>query len=165
MTSQPLAQQSIQRFLPARLCDSAAAPWIPASPEKSWKPLRFLANGCGFVELLRMVPGAVMPLHRHTGEVHAFNLSGERQLCTGEVVGPGGYVHEPAGHRDWWKVVGDEPMIALVVVMGTVEFLGPGTEIKSIASAHSQRQAYQEFCRHHGLQALDLVETPFEGFR
>jgi uncharacterized protein YdeI (YjbR/CyaY-like superfamily) len=43
----------------------------------------------GFVELLRMEPGVATPLHRHSGEIHAYKLGGSRQLCTGEVIGPG----------------------------------------------------------------------------
>ena len=66
------------------------------TPGKWSKPLRFLGDR-GFVELLRMSPGTVMPLHRHTGEVHVYQLTGQRQLCTGEILGPGDYVHEPAG--------------------------------------------------------------------
>jgi quercetin dioxygenase-like cupin family protein len=48
----------------------------------------------GFVELLRFEPRSFSPLHRHTGEVHAFNLEGSRKLCTGELIGPGDYVYE-----------------------------------------------------------------------
>jgi 2,4'-dihydroxyacetophenone dioxygenase len=30
-------------------------------------------------------------LHRHTGDLHAFNVSGTREIIgTGEIVGPGG---------------------------------------------------------------------------
>lgn len=153
----PPERAPIPEFLPARTCNSAAHPWIPASPEKSWKPLRFFADGRGFVELLRMTPGAVMPLHRHTGEIHAFNVSGQRQLCTGEVIGPAGYVYEPPGTTDWWKVVGDEPMTALVIVMGIVEFLGPDG-VESSASAHTQLEAYRKYCREVGMPELDLVD-------
>lgn len=159
MTSPLLSQpKSLIEYLPARICSSADLPWIPDSPEKSWKPLRFFADGRGFVELLCMAPGAVMPLHRHTGEIHAYNLSGQRQLCTGEVLGPGDYAYEPPGNIDWWKVVGDEPMTVLVVVMGTVEFLGPGQVVKARASAQTQLKAYHDYCQQHGLPLLDLVD-------
>ena len=146
-----------REFLPARI-GPGEAPWIPMSAEKSWKPLRFFRDGRGFVELLRMAPGAVMPLHRHTGEIHAYNLTGHRTLCTGEVIGPGDYVYEPPGNTDWWKVTGDAEMTALVVVMGTVEFLGPGDVVKSRADAHSQLQAYREHCARHGVPMLDLMD-------
>jgi quercetin dioxygenase-like cupin family protein len=92
-------------YLPARFSTAAARHWVPAStPGKSSSPLRFLADDRGFVELLRMEPGVVMPLHRHAGEIHAYNLGGTRKLCTGKLIGPGDYVYEPPGNEDWWKI-------------------------------------------------------------
>src|SRR3546814_15206623 len=77
-------------YLPARFSTAAARHWVPSSTTgKSSSPLRFFADDRGFVELLRMEPGTVMPLHRHTGEIHAYNLSGMRKLCTGALLGPG----------------------------------------------------------------------------
>jgi 2,4'-dihydroxyacetophenone dioxygenase len=148
----------IDDFLPARIAAAKDTPWIPMSPEKSWKPLRFLENGRGFVELLRMKPGAIMPLHRHTGEIHAYNLAGTRTLCTGEVIGPGDYVYEPPGNTDWWRITGEEEMTALVAVMGAVEFLGPNDTVMSRADAQSQRCAYEAWCLEHGVQVVDLSE-------
>ncbi len=127
------------------------APWqATATPGKTLKLLCCLDDDRGFVELLRMEPGVAMPLHRHTGEIHAYNLSGQRQLCTGEVVGPGDYVYEPPGNTDAWTVVGDEPMVAFIVVMGTVDYLGAdGTLLESV-SASSMRQKYGSARPAHG---------------
>ncbi|MGO1070006.1 cupin domain-containing protein [Lysobacter sp. CA199] len=156
MSAEP---QALLDYLPARIGASADLPWIPSSmPGKFAKPLRFLADDRGFVELLRMEPGLTMPLHRHTGEIHAYNLSGTRQLCTGELIGPGDYVYEPAGNVDWWKIVGDEPMVALVVVMGAVEFLGPGGTVRFRATAETQRAEYERHCREHRRPILDLSD-------
>lgn len=147
------------QYLPARYANSERLPWIPASTPGKWsKPLRFFADDRGFVELLRMDPGVTMPLHRHSGEIHAWNLCGKRQLCTGEVIGPGDYVYEPPGNADWWKIVGDEPMTAFIVVMGTVEFLGPGGAVRSRASAATQLAEYQRYCRDNGIEPLDLSD-------
>ncbi|MET4729872.1 2,4'-dihydroxyacetophenone dioxygenase [Lysobacter enzymogenes] len=155
----PSGFDTLHDYLPARIGASADLPWIPAdTPGKYSKPLRFFADDRGFVELLRMDPGLVMPLHRHTGEIHAYNLCGTRQLCTGELIGPGDYVYEPPGNVDWWKIVGAEPMIALVVVMGAVEFLGPGGTVRLRASAQSQRAAYERYCREQRRPALDLTD-------
>ena len=155
--SEPLDR--LHSYLPARVAGVADSPWVPSdTPGKSARLLRFLPNDEGFVELLRMEPGVVMPLHRHSGEIHAYNLVGSRQLCTGEVIGPGDYVYEPPGNTDWWKIVGDETMIALVVVMGTVEFLGPGGTVRGRASAATQLAEYELYCRQHGLPVHDLVD-------
>jgi 2,4'-dihydroxyacetophenone dioxygenase len=146
-------------FLPARFAISGRLPWIPASTPGKWsKPLRFFADDRGFVELLKMNPGVAMPLHRHSGEIHAWNLSGSRQLCTGEIIGPGDYVYEPPGNTDWWQIVGDEPMTAFIVVMGTVEFIGPGGALRSRASAATQRADYERYCRENGIEPLDLTD-------
>ena len=144
---------------PLRHTDSEALPWIPSPvPGKSSKPLRFLRSNRGFVELLRMEPGVAMPLHRHTGETHAFNLSGSRRLASGEVIGPGDYVYEPPGNVDSWEVIGAEPLVVLVVVMGEVESLAPDGHVRGVANAATRFVEYQTFCRERGIAMLDLVE-------
>lgn len=152
----------IFRALPAaplRYADSESLPWVPSPvPGKSSKPLRFLRGNRGFVELLRMEAGVVMPLHRHTGETHAFNLTGSRRLASGEVIGPGGYVYEPPGNVDSWEVIGEEPLVALVVVMGEVEDLAPDGHVRGVANAATRFVEYQTFCRERGIAMLDLVE-------
>ncbi|HET9820140.1 MAG TPA: cupin domain-containing protein [Rhodanobacteraceae bacterium] len=148
-----------QLAAPAHLVADADLPWVPSgTPGKSSKPLRFMGER-GFVEMLRMEPGTVMPLHRHTGEVHVLHLAGERLLSSGERVGPGDYVFEPAGNVDWWKVVGEETLVALVVVMGEVEFLGPGGEVRFTASAATQRTAYEKHCERNGLAVKRLTDV------
>jgi quercetin dioxygenase-like cupin family protein len=144
---------------PARQADSQSLPWIPSPvPGKSSRPLRFLRGNRGFVELLRMAPGVAMPPHRHTGETHAFNLSGARRLARGELIGPGGYVYEPPGHVDSWEVVGGEPLVLLVVVMGEVHMLAPDGHVRGIANAATRFVEYQTFCREHGVAMLDLLD-------
>lgn len=144
---------------PLRNTDSEALPWIPSPvPGKSSKPLRFLRSNRGFVELLRMEPGVAMPLHRHAGETHAFNLSGSRRLASGEVIGPGDYVYEPPGNVDSWEVIGAEPLVVLVVVMGEVESLAPDGHVRGVANAATRFVEYQTFCRERGIAMLDLVE-------
>jgi 2,4'-dihydroxyacetophenone dioxygenase len=145
------------QYLPARIAGAAHTPWVPSdTPGKSARLLRFLPNDEGFVELLRMEPGVAMPLHRHTGEIHAYNLSGSRQLCTGEVIGPGDYVYEPPGNTDWWRIVGDETMVALVVVRGQVEFLAADGSVRAIANAATQRAELERHCQAQGLSMPDL---------
>lgn len=153
----PSSSSPIQ-YLPARIARARDMPWIPESPVKSWKPLRFFADGRGFVEMMRMSPGAIMPLHRHTGEIHAFNLEGERQLCTGERIGPGEYVYEPTGNTDWWKVVGDVPLTVLVVVHGEVEFIGADGNVRNRVSGATQLAAYRQYCEANALPVLDLID-------
>ena len=107
-------------FEPARQLDTDSMPWIPTGPGKSFRPLRFAADG--WSELMRLEPGSTVALHRHTGEVHAFNLAGTREILgTGERVGPGIYVFETAGTVDGWGAVGDGPCVVHIKVAGVVE--------------------------------------------
>jgi len=144
--------------LPARAITDGAVPWVPLTNGRSFKPLRYLRGNRGFAELLRLEPGAAMPLHRHTGEVHAFNLQGSRRLCTGELIGPGDYVYEPPGNTDWWKVEGDEPLIVFVVVMGAVENLTPDGTVTQRIAADDLRQIYLAYCAEHSMVPVDLNE-------
>ena len=111
----PLGERGSQRL-----------PWIPLGPGESFKPLRFLAQDRGRVLLLRLEPGTLVPLHRHLGEVHAYNLAGRRKLLeTDEIVGEGGYVYEPAGNVDSWMAMGDEPVIVHITSYGAMDIPWP----------------------------------------
>jgi quercetin dioxygenase-like cupin family protein len=145
-------------FLPPRNVGADATPWVPLSAGKAFKPLRFLRDDRGFVELLRLQPGQEIALHRHTGEVHAFNLQGSRELCTGEVIGPGGYVYEPSGNVDSWKVVGDTPLIVFVAVIGAVEYLDAHGAVTGRYTASRLLEIYREHCEANGLEVVDLVD-------
>lgn len=137
--------------------DASALPWIPLGPGESFKPLRFLSGEGGRVLLLRLDPGTVVPLHRHLGEVHAFNLSGSRKLLeTGEVVGPGAYVYEPAGNVDSWMAVGEEPVVVHIISFGAMEYLDKDGTVLRRDSASSLRDRYARYCTEHGRIPLDL---------
>jgi 2,4'-dihydroxyacetophenone dioxygenase len=142
----------------ARTFTHEAIPWVPLPGGKSFKPLRFLSGNRGFVELLRLEPGSEISTHRHTGEVHAFNVEGSRELSSGEIVRPGDYVYEPAGNIDSWRVVGDAPLIVLVVVMGAVEYLGPSDNVTSVYTADTLLELYRRHCEEHGQEVLDLID-------
>jgi quercetin dioxygenase-like cupin family protein len=143
-------------FLPSMTVAAGDTPWVTLSAGKAFKPLRFLRDDRGFVELLRLQPGEGIALHRHTGEVHAFNLQGSRELGTGEVIGPGGYVYEPAGNVDSWKVVGDTPLIVFVAVMGAVEYVDGDGAVTSRYTASRLLELYRRHCEANDLDVLDL---------
>ena len=132
-------------------------PWVPLSDGKFFKPLRFLSGNRGFVELLRLERGASMPRHRHTGEVHAFNVEGSRQLCTGEIINAGGYLYEPAGNVDSWKNVGDGPLVVLVIVMGAVENLAADGSVTNVYTADVLSDLYRQHCEANDLDVVDLL--------
>lgn len=137
--------------------DTAGLPWIPLGPGESFKPLRFLPDDRGRVLLLRLEPGTVVQRHRHLGDVHAFNLAGHRKLLETEtVVGPGGYVYEPAGNVDSWMAVGDEPVIVHITAHGTMEYLDENDEVVASDGTSSLRETYLRYCAENGLTPLDL---------
>jgi hypothetical protein len=145
---------------------TAVMDWIPTASGKSFRPLRFEADG--WSELMRLEPGSGVASHRHTGEVHAFNLTGSRQLLhTGEVIGPGAYVYEPAGIIDSWRAIGDEPCIVHLKIRGAVEYVNAGGEVTETADSASQRVAYLDFCRVHGVHPDEelLATAPRAGAR
>lgn len=133
--------------------------WIPEGAGKWSRPLRFLAGGRGWVELMRLDPGTRLGLHRHTGEVHAFNLQGLRRLCTGEIVGPGDYVHERAGNVDWWEAIGDTPLVLFVVVMGEVAYLDEGGGVRQRITTTDRIADYLRYCQEREIQPRDLLEA------
>ena len=93
-----------------------------------------------------------LPMHRHTGEVHAFNLAGTREIFgTGERVGPGNYVYEPAGTIDGWAAIGDEPCVVHIKVTGTIEYLGENGQVIDSVNAGTQRALYLNWCREHAV--------------
>jgi quercetin dioxygenase-like cupin family protein len=132
--------------------------WIPEGRGKWSRPLRFLADDRGWVELMRLEPGVKLGLHRHTGEVHAYNLEGRRELCDGRIVGPGDYVHEPAGNVDFWEAVGDTPLVVMVVVMGAVEYIGAHGEVTRRITTADRIADYERHCAALGIDAADLTE-------
>ena len=135
---------------PALPLDTASMPWIPTGAGKSFRPLRFTADG--WSELMRLEPGSVVALHRHTGELHAFNLTGTREILgTGEIVGPGSYVYEPAGTVDTWGATAAGPCVVHLKVIGAIEYFGPDGQVAETVSAASQRAIYLAWCQREGV--------------
>ena len=112
----------------------------------------------GWSELMRLEPGSAVALHRHTGEVHAFNLAGTREIFgTGERVGPGNYVYEPVGTIDGWRAIGDEPCVVHIQVAGAIEYLGRDGQVIESVTAETQRALYLAWCRDHGAHPAEQI--------
>jgi 2,4'-dihydroxyacetophenone dioxygenase len=141
----------------AALRRAALPDWIPEGPGKWSLPLQFLPGDAGWVELMRLAPGTRLGLHRHTGEVHALTLAGERRLNDGRVVRAGDYIHEPAGNVDWWEATGDNELLVHVVVKGCVEYLGPHHQVLQRITPARRTSDYLRHCAERGLapRALD----------
>jgi quercetin dioxygenase-like cupin family protein len=152
------------RHFASQAVDTESIPWIPLAPGLCFKPLRFILKdrGCRIL-LLRLDPGTLIPRHRHSGEVHGFNLAGRRELIeSSEVVGPGGYVYEPAGNVDSWRAVGDEPVIVHITAYGAMETLGEQNEVVQRDTASSLLETYRRYCEENGIAPMDLGEPSDE---
>jgi 2,4'-dihydroxyacetophenone dioxygenase len=156
----------MQYMNPANLADLAVAAamrragldsWIPEGAGKWSLPVQFLPDGAGWVELMRLQPGVRLGLHRHTEEVHALNLAGERRLNDGRVVRPGDYIHEPAGNVDWWEATGKEDLVVHVVVKGEVEYLGPHHSVLQRITTADRIGDYRRHCAGMRVQPRALV--------
>jgi hypothetical protein len=124
-------------------------PWIPTGPGTWFRPLRF--TPAGWSELMRVAPGTAVPLHRHTGPVHAFNLAGARRILgSDELVGPGDYVYEPGGMVDGWQAVGDEPCVIHLNITGAVEYVDDAGDVVAVCDSASQRAVYLDWCGERG---------------
>jgi hypothetical protein len=143
----------------ARPVRTDVMPWIPTGPGKWFRPLRFGRDG--WSELMRLEPGSVVALHRHTGEVHAFNLSGSRHILgTDQVIGAGDYVYEPTGNVDSWQAVGDGPCVVHIKVVGAVEYLDGSGAVVDVADCASQLATYLAWCDRQGVEPVASVVGP-----
>lgn len=131
--------------------------WMPEGEGKWSLPIQFLPEGSGWVELMRLAPGVRLGLHRHTGEVHALTLAGERRLNDGRVVRAGDYIHEPSGNVDWWEATGDEELLVHVVVKGSVEYLGPHHSVLQRITTADRIADYRRHCAEVGVPPRDLT--------
>jgi 2,4'-dihydroxyacetophenone dioxygenase len=137
---------------PAFPLDTEAMDWIPTGPGKSFRPLRFEAGG--WSELMRLEPGSGVPMHRHHGDVHAYCLTGTREILgTGEIAGPGSYVYEPGGTVDAWRAIGDEPCVLHLKITGTIDYIGADGEVAATVDAATQCEAYLDWCAQRGIRA------------
>lgn len=131
--------------------------WIPEGEGKWSLPVQFLPDGAGWVELMRLKPGTRLGLHRHTGEVHALTLAGERRLNDGRIVRAGDYIFEPAGNVDWWEAIGHEDLLVHVVVKGSVEYLGAHHSVQQRITAADRVADYHQHCAVTGVNPNALA--------
>ena len=141
-----------------RIVNANGIPWVPLSKEKAFRPLHFRAGDQGFVELLRFDPNAVMPLHRHSGETRVFVLEGALLLDTREKVETGGYIFEPTGTVDTWRADGKKPLVILVDVGGSVEYLNSDGSVWKRVTANTLREIYHAHCDKNGIIPRSITD-------
>lgn len=138
--------------------DTASLDWVPIKEGLSFKPITYFPDNAGWQLLLKVDPGTVIGSHRHTGHVHAFNISGSRRLInTNEIVGPGTYVYEPPGNCDTWECHGDESCVIHVEVSGSIEYLDNKGNVTRVSDANESLKMYEEHCARTGKPVEPMV--------
>lgn len=138
--------------------DTASIDWIDLAPGAWYKPVRFAANGEGWVSLVKLAPGASVPRHRHVGAVQGFNLQGRGRFVEDDVVTtPGTFTFEPAGTVDTLVAEGDEELIILFTVDGPVEFLAADDAVARRETQATKIRHYEQSVP--AAQELDVVRV------
>lgn len=131
-------------------------PWVPLRAGMWMRPLCFLDEGYSLQ--LRVAPGVRTGLHRHTGEVNALMLSGQRRIYTsGERLGPGDFIHEPPGNQDDWGCEGDQDCVIMITLTGRIDYLGPQGETLHHSDTHTAQAAYLSHCARLGLAPVSAL--------
>lgn len=136
-------------------------PWIPYA-EGVWVQLcRFNLTTGGFIVVLKILPGAKLGVHYHTGTVHGFTLRGHwRYLEHDWIAKPGTFIFEPAGEAHTLVITDDspEPAIIFFVVDGALVYLDKpvnGT-MAAFEDGFSALELSRKFFRETGLDIAQL---------
>ncbi|PZE21724.1 2,4'-dihydroxyacetophenone dioxygenase family protein [Paenibacillus xerothermodurans] len=144
--------------LPDQAIDIDDIPWVPQSDRVWFKPVRFdLASG-QWINLLKVKPGGKVNRHRHTGgQVMAFTIQGQWHYLERDwVAKPGTFVYEPPGDIHTLVVDGEEEMITLFILEGTVQYLDDQDHVFYQDDVFTKLKLYQEYCEEHNIPMRDL---------
>lgn len=127
-----------------------ALPWVPLRAGMWMRPLCFVDDGYSLQ--LRVAPGTRTGPHRHTGQVDALTLSGKRRIfTTDQVLGPGTFLHEPAGNEDEWGCEGDQACVVMITLKGRVEYLAADGTLDHFTDTRTAQAAYLAHCARTGI--------------
>jgi 2,4'-dihydroxyacetophenone dioxygenase len=133
-------------------------PWIPQTDRVWFKPVRFdLANG-RWINLLRITPGGKVNRHRHTGgQVLAYTVQGQwRYLERTWVAQPGTFVYEPPGDIHTLVVDGEEDMITLFLLEGSIQYLDDNDQVIGQDDVFSKMKRYLDYCEQNHVPVRNL---------
>lgn len=105
------------------------APWIPYADGVWFQPRAFNVTTGGFTVILKGLPGAMLGVHYHVGNVRGYTMRGHwRYLEHDWVATPGTFIYEPAGEAHTLVITEDspEPALILFVVEGSLIYLDKG---------------------------------------
>ncbi|MCM3759980.1 2,4'-dihydroxyacetophenone dioxygenase family protein [Alkalihalobacillus oceani] len=148
-----------QMGLPDQAIDLNEIPWVPQGDRVWFKPVRFnLATGA-WINLLKVRPGGVVNRHRHTGgQVLAYTIQGEWRYLEREwSAKPGTFVFEPPGDIHTLTVDGEEDMITIFMLEGTIQYLDDQDQVIVQDDVFSKMKRYYDYCDQHNIEKKNLV--------
>jgi len=131
----------------------ADLPWVDGGDGVELKLLRVSLDTGVWVVRNRFQPGAQLQIHKHTGAVEGFTLSGRWQYLEYDFVNTAGsYIHEPAGSVHTLSVPADneEPTDVLFVIEGALLNLDAGRQVESVVDGPVVLMGYELLCEAQG---------------
>ena len=137
-------------------------PWIPFSHVKDKILLKYFKIDpiTGEVVLLmKAAKGEGANIHRHTGTVMVYTLSGRWKYDQHDWVAEAGdFVFEPSeSAHSFTNLSDDDNGIALVVLTGELHFLDKDGMIKHIETWRTALTRYREYCSDNQVPEVNLV--------
>lgn len=146
--------------LPDQAIDSDKIPWVPQGTSgRVWfKPLRFdLATG-RWINLIKMVGAGKINRHRHSGgQVIGYCIEGQWHYAERAwQAKPGTLIWEPPGDIHTLIVDGDEGMITLFILEGTIQYLDDNDQVIYQDDVFVKLKYYLDYCAANGIEPMDL---------
>lgn len=152
---------------------SRALPWAEGwagDPRIRLQLLMADVEGARFAVRMQFEPGVQVFPHKHTGEVHAWTLSGEwyyleypaSSRCTA-----GSYLFEPPGSTHTLKVADHAPETTDVVfiIYGAMLHLDEAGSVVAVTDAESCLREYPALLRQQGQQVPEVPTVGAMAFR
>jgi 2,4'-dihydroxyacetophenone dioxygenase len=121
-------------------------PWVDATAGIWLKVLRVDANAGIWVVRNRFEPGARLQIHRHTGPVDGYTISGRWHYLEYDFYSTAGsYIREPAGSVHTLDVPADNDEVTdvLFVIEGALLDLAPDGSVESVIDGTTALVGYQ----------------------
>jgi 2,4'-dihydroxyacetophenone dioxygenase len=129
-------------------------PWVDATGGIWLKVLRVDAGAGIWVVRNRFEPGARLQIHRHTGPVDGFTISGRWHYLEYDFYSTAGsYIREPAGSVHTLDVPSDNDEVTdvLFVIEGALLDLAPDGSVESVTDGSTALAGYQALAEAQGL--------------
>jgi 2,4'-dihydroxyacetophenone dioxygenase len=135
-------------------------PWVPFVPVSDKIAFRYLkidpARG-EITALMRIPAGEGAHLHRHTGTVVVYTITGAWRYDQHDWTSKAGdYVFESADSSHSFTTVGDEDVTAFVIVQGELQFLDASGGVAYVENWRSALDRYRTFCKAQGVEPHDV---------